>query len=296
MLRASDWVHKIGQQKGLLRLNGEYPDTDGDGVKDNLDLCPDTPAGALVDVNGCELFNLPSDTFSVIVTSANCVESETGIIRVEAENTSYTYTVLVSGEVTFELNQENSYSAEVTGLIAGSYEVCITVDGNDLYQQCYTVQVEEPEPLSASSKVNYSDKSVSLSLSGSKEYIVSVNGKERVTDEAEVTLDLEPGMNYIEVRTDLECQGTYFEQIFVSESVRVYPNPTVDWAQVYVGGTDKTVSMNLVDLNGNRLQQASMDVPATREIELNLSGYPVGVYVIQLEGKTVKTSIKVIKK
>jgi ribosomal 50S subunit-recycling heat shock protein len=59
---------------------------------------------------------------------------------------------------------------------------------------------------------------------------------------------------------------------------------------------DKTVSMSLVDLNGNRLQQASMDVPATREIEVNLSGYPVGVYVIQLEGKTVKTSIKVIKK
>jgi hypothetical protein len=242
------------------------------------------------------VFNLPADTFSVIVTSATCVDSDNGIISIEANNTAYIYDVTIAGGDPIELSEANAYSFEVTGLLPGTYEVCITVQGNDAYQQCYSVQVETPEPLSASSKVNYEEKSVSLSLSGSKEYIVSVNGKQRVTEDSEITLDLEPGMNYIEVRTELECQGTYFEQIFVSESVRVYPNPTVDWAQVYVGGTDKKVSMNLVDLNGTLLQQQSMDVPATREIEVNLSGYPVGVYVIQLEGKTVKTSIKVIKK
>jgi hypothetical protein len=230
------------------------------------------------------------------VTSASCIGTATGKINVSASNTQYNYIVTITGRSPFNLTSANIFSSEITGLLPGTYNVCFKVQGNNTYQQCYSVKVGEPASLSASSKVNYSDKSVSLSLSGSKEYIVSVNGKQRVTEDSEITLDLEPGMNYIEVRTDLECQGTYFEQIFVSESVRVYPNPTVDWAQVYVGGTDKTVSMNLVDLNGNRLQQASMDVPATREIEVNLSGYPVGVYVIQLDGKTVKTSIKVIKK
>lgn len=33
----------------------EQTDTDGDGVEDNLDLCPQTPAGTEVDANGCEL-------------------------------------------------------------------------------------------------------------------------------------------------------------------------------------------------------------------------------------------------
>ena len=102
-------------------------------------------------------------------------------------------------------------------------------------------------------------------------------------------------MNYIEVRTDLECQGTYFEQIFVSEEVQVYPNPTMDWVQVYVGGTEKVVSMTLVDLKGNILQSGSLDVPATREVAMDLSQYPVGVYVIKLNGKNVNTSLKVIK-
>ena len=36
---------------------GEVKDTDGDGVPDNLDKCPDTPAGVEVDADGC-----PKDT------------------------------------------------------------------------------------------------------------------------------------------------------------------------------------------------------------------------------------------
>ncbi len=31
------------------------PDSDGDGVADSIDQCPDTPAGAVVDENGCEV-------------------------------------------------------------------------------------------------------------------------------------------------------------------------------------------------------------------------------------------------
>jgi hypothetical protein len=30
-------------------------DTDGDGVSDELDLCPDTPLGIAVDGTGCEI-------------------------------------------------------------------------------------------------------------------------------------------------------------------------------------------------------------------------------------------------
>jgi hypothetical protein len=32
-------------------------DTDGDGIPDHLDQCPDTPQGKIVDANGCSLNN-----------------------------------------------------------------------------------------------------------------------------------------------------------------------------------------------------------------------------------------------
>ncbi len=38
-----------------------YDDSDGDGVTDDLDLCPDTPAGTEVDENGCSVVDPDSD-------------------------------------------------------------------------------------------------------------------------------------------------------------------------------------------------------------------------------------------
>lgn len=45
----------IGGVTGALfcRRKAVVPDFDGDGVPDNIDKCPNTPKGAVVDVNGC---------------------------------------------------------------------------------------------------------------------------------------------------------------------------------------------------------------------------------------------------
>src|SRR6266581_3460474 len=57
---APDWL-RIGTDITLqgpfnasFSLSGET-DADGDGVADSLDLCPGTPAGAIVDANGCSI-------------------------------------------------------------------------------------------------------------------------------------------------------------------------------------------------------------------------------------------------
>jgi hypothetical protein len=57
---APDWL-RIGTDitgqgpfNAAFSLSGET-DADGDGVADSLDLCPGTPAGALVDANGCSI-------------------------------------------------------------------------------------------------------------------------------------------------------------------------------------------------------------------------------------------------
>ena len=47
----------------LQIVSKEYVDTDGDGVADINDNCPDTPQGSVVDLNGCVLF---SDRKSVV--------------------------------------------------------------------------------------------------------------------------------------------------------------------------------------------------------------------------------------
>nr|GFC25511.1 hypothetical protein [Tanacetum cinerariifolium] len=50
----SDKKDKCPDVKGLANLQG-CPDADGDGVADNDDKCPNTPAGVRVDASGCPL-------------------------------------------------------------------------------------------------------------------------------------------------------------------------------------------------------------------------------------------------
>jgi hypothetical protein len=57
---APDWLRigtditHLGPFNAAFSLSGET-DADGDGVPDSLDLCPGTPAGAIVDANGCSI-------------------------------------------------------------------------------------------------------------------------------------------------------------------------------------------------------------------------------------------------
>ena len=101
--------------------------------------------------------------------------------------------------------------------------------------------------------------------------------------------------NSQEITTDLDCQGSYFEEIFVSEEVLAYPNPTKDWVQLYVGGVDPTTTMILTDVSGYQYFVKEVTIPHNRVIELNLSDYPTGMYFIRLGGSTVQSNLKVIK-
>ena len=73
-------------------------DTDLDGVGDSVDQCPDTPAGAKVDVSGCQIFELPVTNFKVEVASATCVGNSDGVIDLSVEDASYDYTVTITGK------------------------------------------------------------------------------------------------------------------------------------------------------------------------------------------------------
>ena len=220
-------------------------DEDNDGVEDALDQCPDTPAGVVVNTSGCEVFALPSNTFSVTVTSATCPDSSNGSITISSSNTEYSYRYAIDDQAPQVLTDNTQ---TISNLSAGIYTVCVTVDGVSDYQRCYTIEITEPAPLVASSRIDMSSRNMELDLSGSEEYQVTINGKTFLTTEDRLSLNLEPGMNRVEVATALDCQGVYFEEIFVSEEVKVYPNPTKGPLQLFVAGSDTEVELSITGL------------------------------------------------
>ena len=166
-----------------------------------------------MNTKGCEVFSLPASTFSVSVTSATCPDSSNGSITISSSNTDYSYRYAINDQAPQVLTDNTQ---TISNLSAGIYTVCVTVDGVSDYQRCYTIEITEPAPLVASSRIDMSSRNLQLDLSGSEEYQVTINGKTFLTTEDGLSLNLEPGMNRVEVATALDCQGVYFEEIFVS--------------------------------------------------------------------------------
>jgi hypothetical protein len=98
------------------------------------------------------------------------------------------------------------------------------------------------------------------------------------------------------VTGDQECQGLYFEEIFVSEEVKVYPNPTNGPLQLYVSGLDNQVTVDVTSINGTKVMSSNQSVPMNRVIEFNLSDLNPGMYIVSVKGSTVQVHQKVIRR
>ena len=289
---------KMRVQRGFLPLilNSYEVDSDGDGVADAYDECPNTPEGSVVNNSGCTVFALDADTFVVEVLSNSCIGQSDGVVSVKAMNPNYNYSVEFSGSSnTLALNATNAFSGRFEGLATGTYLLCITVAEQPEYRQCYEVVVEEPESLEVAAITDLSSATVELQLSGDGPYTIELNQNKIVTSDKKLTLPLQPGTNTLAVKAKLDCQGSYFEEIFVSEEVILYPNPTKGPVQIYVSGNDTKALLRVRNLQGQLLLNNTLEIPSNRVIEYSFAKYPSGVYLVELTGESIKKQLKVVK-
>ena len=272
------------------------PDDDNDGVEDIYDQCPGTPPGTAVDINGCALTTLGSSAFSVAATSVSCTNIDDGVLTLTAADMHYSYEVTVSGQTAFGLDAAAGYTKTLTGLPAGSYQVCFTPEELPEQQQCYTVTIGSPTPLQLSTQLIEDSKQLKLTLQGAASYTVELNGVTTTQSTSTATLGLKTGLNRIRIYTDSECQGVIEREVFVSEVLEYAPNPVVSSMELYIGGTDREVTLTLSNLSGGVLFTQTVSVPASRIYSVDLGRYSQGTYILQAQGPTVNKTIKVIKR
>ena len=209
----------------------------------------------------------------------------------------YTYTAAITGNgfdksVSFDLAKP----LNINNLTAGNYTICITVNGFSDYKQCFTAVITEPENLTVLSKINTTNKSISLKFTGSDSYIVQLNNKEFVTNNNEITLDLDSNSNTVlKVSTNKSCQGVYEETIILMEELVFYPNPVSNLLNILVtpiSETDQEIPVSIYAVGGQQLFSNSYQL-SNGKIEIDVSQLPKGVYVVSLNsnGKIVKHKI-----
>ena len=259
-------------------------------------ICETPSEGAMVNTEGCEIFSLPTNNYSIQINDVSCSGKTNGQITINAQNTYHTYNLSIPETgATYILNSENQHQLSINELEIGDYTLNLSIEGQEEYLQTFEIKISEPAPLSTSAKIDLANRSVDLSLKGSTSYNILLNGAVIKTTASNLSLDLKPGMNYLSISTDLDCQGTYFEEIFVSEDVLAYPNPTDGMVQLYIGGSDDTVTLNIYDINSQNIISKSFEVSSSRVIEADISRFKTGIYFFVLDGKTIKKTHKIIK-
>lgn len=281
----------FGNNPSSLFPNDNPPDEDSDGVVDANDICPGTTLGATVNVDGCEVFSLPEDNFTVIASSETCRGSNNGSIEVTALE-ALSYTASLSGT-----SVEFSQSTIFENLSAGTYELCITVAGQADYEQCFDLTITEPEALSVYSSLDNSTNLLTLELNGGTFYKVQLNGQSFLTDDSSIELKLDQSVNKVSVSTDVDCQGKFEETFLLSDRASAYPNPIINSGTVSLDlgkEVEAPMTVQVFNLSGRLLYSSQRDV-LYGKLDVDLSPYSNGMYLVKVFGKDVAHEFKIIK-
>jgi hypothetical protein len=251
-------------------------------VQKTVGTCTVSSAPVIVGVT----FPLAYNNFNTIVVDETCRTSNNGSITITAEKAlSYTAAITSNGQTT---NYPFVTNLTIPNLIAGTYTICITADGNTSYKICYSIVVGEPKDLAVLSQVNPVTNSVTLNLAGANTYQIQLNGQSYQTNSSSITLPLQIGTNQILVTTDKPCQGTFDEAILVNDKATIYPNPFGDMLFIKLGGNQtSTVAVNISNSSGIKVFQQTYQ-NATGTLQINVSNLESGFYLLTVGDQTYK--------
>jgi hypothetical protein len=289
---------ELDSAEATVTINITSNDLDEDGVLNDNDECPNTPSGSIVNIKGCIIFTLPVDNNKVEITSATCIGTTDGSLGLSIEDNSFNYSINTTGTnfgMTSLISGENK-TVSITGLAKGTYTVCFKVDGQADYEQCFEVVIGEPKALSAFIDVDNDKRTTNIQLAGSTSYNIDVNGKRHQVKGDNFNTVLPTGLSIIKISTNLECQGVIEREIFISEDIFYYPNPTRGEVDVFVHGQDTGVKMSVFTTKGDLVFTRDQEILDSRKTELDLSGVPAGTYLVTLEGQTVRKTFKIVKR
>jgi len=94
---------------------------------------------------------------------------------------------------------------------------------------------------------------------------------------------LEKGVNELEVIAEDGCEAIHIKRIYFADKAMMYPNPANEKAIILAGGDYQRVQVQVYPINGEIVYEEFHLLDATtRLIELDVSSYSAGMYVIRL--------------
>ena len=271
-------------------------DSDSDGVPDYRDNCLNTTAGVEVNDNGCESV-LPEAVF-VYGESETCPDTSNGTIRVTTTLANRLFNIEVSrGSFNLEfLNVSISDVFEIGNLAAANYLVTVSIP-SIAFEKGFGVTINEYQAITGKRQsINRIGGTVKYKVSGSTEYIVTVNGEEKSfffdsVSENEINLYNLKDYNRVSISGKSECQGTISDSFATVDELILHP--TITSGQVNVDGDYDDVVVRVFDFSGRLILEKTMLQNNNTSFDLNSFG--PGIYPVQITSNGKTQTFKVIK-
>ncbi len=85
------------------------------------------------------------------------------------------------------------------------------------------------------------------------------------------------------------------ENVFDDVDVTIYPNPTSEYINISIDKNSENAFMLVLnDMKGNILKKEHIEL-SEKSCRVNFTGYPAGVYILELYHKDKRESYKIIK-
>ena len=235
------------------------------------------------------VYVLSQTNYSVSAQEETCINAKNGKINVKTSlDLPYKATLLLNGV----LVQTKTFKGEFNfdNLTGGTYNLCITIDQQPDYKECFEIKVNKPQELSVFSSLN--NNVVNLSLSGASSYQVNLNGKITISKSGELVLPVQSGINNLSISTDKNCQGVYSENFVIVDKIVTYPNPfsdelTIELPDTILQDSKTNLVLKVYTLNGALVYQSEKN-KSENILKLNLGHLTSGVYLLHIDNNIYK--------
>jgi hypothetical protein len=260
-------------------------DLDNDGIADDEDQCPNTPEGDTVDESGCSIFTLSPDNFSIEAIGESCPDRDNGKIAIMASET-HDYVVTFNG-----VSRSFTTGISFTSLAPDDYELCITVEGEE-FEQCFSLRIAEGATLFGKSDVTKNKATIEI-LQGTAPYQIFVNGMAVLeTMSSAFSVAVKPG-DLLEVKSAIDCEGTFSKSIEMFHAIVVYPNPSPGLFEIAIPGPEREVAIDLYNIKGELISSKTYQI-VYGKVQMSLENTPAGMYIAKLHLNN-PLSVKIIK-
>jgi hypothetical protein len=250
-------------------------DLDGDGVLNENDDCPNTPEDAIVDANGCTIFTLPANNFSIEAVGESCPDKNNGKFIITALE-SHNYIVTINKNIV------RNFTKVITlgSLSPGKFEICISVEGEE-FEQCFSLSINESNIVLGKISINNNSASVEID-EGTAPYKVFLNNKELFsTMSSKFNVNVNNG-DLLEVKSANNCEGVYSKHIELNESIMVYPNPSNSLFTINIPNQSQNKVLIEVYNYASQLIVSKFCTVQFGKISIDLSNIPTGVYIAKI--------------